>query len=323
MNASIKRTMASWPGWALLATLSLAVFATGAAAAKGEFVVVERTAVLLGDALPDSIPVAPPMRVEQEAWDVARLSEVFGQDAAPLDLADGVSVDGEGSRVRLGDGGLVRLGARKAGFYVTFAATGEQGTASPVSSCDASRAVELAGAYVAAHGGMPADAELWGVREVVAVGLSLDDEGGVRASGQERRRSEGYYVEFRHAVGGIPIDSPDGSDCIKVRLDAAGRVRAYGRTWRSVLSEQFGASSRCIAPREALVSGLRSGGLGLTKGRISGTVRLKDARMVYLSASRDSDVDVMRPAWRFVLETGSGSQEFFVDAANGQAVTGE
>ncbi|MRR12733.1 hypothetical protein EG835_09810, partial [bacterium] len=232
MNVDTTRAFAGRLFGVGLVTLAILVGgARLARAAKAEVLISNGVLVLLQDRLPDAPGPVGRIAVSQEIWDAPRIAQAFGQRVEQVDLPEAVGQNGEGSWLRLADGGLVRLGAAGAGFYATSRDSGDT-TGTPAPSYDASRAVEIARGHVRDHGGLPHDAELWSVREVLAVELSLSEDPETAASSEEgSKRCVGHYVEFRHTVDGVPIDSPGGGDAIKVRVDSSGRVRAYGRVW--------------------------------------------------------------------------------------------
>lgn len=283
-------------------------------AANARYLASGDVVVRLDSPLPESGLACRTVAVTQEKWDADALARTFSAQVADVAVPGNADV-GASRWVRLGDAGLVRMGAG-GGFYATM----QSGVAASCGvSCDASRAVQVAREYVAAHGGLPVDAELWSVREIKAVGLSLSTTASAGAE-ESRTRVVGRYVEFKHQFGGLLIDSPSGGDCIKVRVDGSGRVTAYGRNWRRVSEPGGDRQPVRFAAREALGRAIGQPGRAQSKSRLVGQLSLKDCRLVYLSASRETRVDALRPAWRFVIEAASGRQAMYVDATSGEVV---
>ena len=134
----------------------------------------------------------------------------------------------------------------------------------------------------------------------------------------EKRETVARYLEFRHSFGGLEVDGPDGGDHIKVRVDTRGVVHAYGRAWTVVEGPAGTGRGAGISPRAALARAIADGGAG--KARLMGSVELKDARLVYVRSSGASGRNELRPAWRFVVDGGTGAQRLFVDATEGEVL---
>ncbi|MDO8987931.1 MAG: hypothetical protein Q7V14_06885 [Coriobacteriia bacterium] len=308
----------------MLVAGALAVFVgIGVAkAANSQILVAGEAVVALGGLLSEEAEAPPALSATTESWSEARLSKILGLTLETAAVGGEEQDSAAGRSMRFEQGGVVRFDLPSGGFYFTNESLGKQAAAS--TTVDTSAAVGVARGYVDAHGGMPADAELWAVRDVVAVELSMSDaKGDVERSEGSRRRRIARYIEFRHSVGGIEIDGPDGGDCIKVRVDESGVVNAYGRTWTAPggSSDSLVPAPKTVRAREALRRAIAGGGPG--KGRLAGRVDLRDARMVYVRRSAGSDRSILVPAWRFVVNAGQGDQRLFVDARSGEVIDSE
>jgi len=300
--------------------LVLLLSAAGARAAESEVMLVGTTVVYIGGRLPASPAMQPVMRASAERWEPERVVALFG--ALPITepaIAGGSAVESE-SWYPIPGGGSVRVDANRGRFY--YAGPSPYSGTDAKGSCDATQAVEVAREYVSDHGGLPADAQLWSVRDVVAMDLDLEASGAdLKEAESEHRRIVGRYVEFRHELAGLEVDGPDGGDCIKVRVDNAGDVHAYGREWTT--TARIGSSERVQArsPRVALARGVAGG--GVAKSRLKGSVELKEATLVYVRMpSHGARPLELRPAWRFTVDGGNGAQRLFVDAVDGTVLDG-
>ncbi|MBU4555866.1 MAG: hypothetical protein KJ747_03220 [Actinobacteria bacterium] len=318
ISANLQRLAAVFVASALAVFVGIGV----AKAANSQVLIAGDAVVALGGRLSEEVEAPPVLSATTESWSEARVAEILGSTLETV----AVSGDGQdsvaGRSMRLKQGGMVRLDMPSGGFY--FAGDSPAGQAPVSATADASATVGAARRYVVAHGGMPTDAELWGIRDVVALELSLSDtEADVNRSEGAGRKCIARYVEFRHTVGGVQIDGPDGGDCIKVRIDAAGLVNAYGRTWTAVgtPSESVGSAPKAVRAREALRRAIVGGGPG--KGRLAGRVDLRNAQMVYVRRSVGPNRSSLVPAWRFVVNAGQGDQKLFVDARSGAVIDSE
>jgi len=299
--------------------LLLLICAAAARAAESEVMLVGTTVVRLGGKLPTTRSAPPVMRAVAEQWDSNSTAELFGAIPATQAAITGPSGAEADEWLDVPFGGSVRLSPDRSSFYYAGASPYQRGELG--GSCDATQAAIVARAYVEAHGGMPSDAQLWSVRDVVAVGISLDSPGaGVLDKETKDRRVIGRYVEFRHECRGLEVDGPDGGDYIKVRVDTAKSVHAYGRKWTTTARTQGQDGAQAISPRSALAKCIARGGVG--KSRLAGSVELKDATLVYVPTAPAERVAELRPAWRFVVDGGTGAQRLFVDAVEGVVLDG-
>lgn len=315
ISATQQRTVLAF----LAAALTVFLGIGAAKAASSQVLVAGDAVVALGGRLPEEVDTPPVLSATIESWSETRVAEILGStlETAVVDGRERDSADGRSMRLKRG--GMVRLGMPSGGFYYTGESEATGGFAD--ADVDTSATVSAARRYVIEHGGMPADAELWGVREVIAMELAPSDaEIDVDRSERAGRKCIARYVEFRHAVGGVQIDGPDGGDCIKVRIDSGGQVNAYGRTWTSADAASGSALpvQTAVRAREALRRAITGGGPG--KGRLAGRVDLRDAQMVYVRRAGGSNRSTLVPAWRFVVNAGQGDQRLFVDARSGAVI---
>lgn len=303
----------------MMGVLVACVLALGCVAAahavEAEYLLVGPSVVRLRGKLPEAWQLPPARRVKVEQWDQQRVAGLWGSVASTVGSdAAGSGATGEKS-IPVADGGLVRLTLERDGLY--FSGHSPYGRARPAASCNASAAIEIARRYIDTHGGMPADAELWSIRDVLVADLAFSADGSGE-SGAEKSETVGRYVEFRHRVAGLEVDGPDGGDRIKVRVDTQGAVHAYGRAWTKA-EDPVGPGRRIgVSPRTALGKAIADG--GSSKSKLQGSIELKDARLVYVRSSSDSADSELRPAWRFVVDGGAGAQELFVDAFEGEVL---
>ncbi|MDP2232411.1 MAG: hypothetical protein Q8K89_02155, partial [Actinomycetota bacterium] len=191
---------------AVLVAGGLAVFVgIGVAKAANSQVLIAGDAVVaLGGRLPEEVEAPPVLSATTESWSGARVAEILGSTLETVAVCGDGQDSVAGRSMRLKQGGMVRLDSPSRGFYFTGESPLEQTHGS--ASFDTSAAVGVAHTYVDTHGGMPADAELWGVRDVVAMELSMSDtEDDVDRREGAGRKCIARYVEFRHTVGGVQI----------------------------------------------------------------------------------------------------------------------
>lgn len=308
----MKRVRLWWTFVLIVAAIGL----TGARSVSQQYMLAGGVLLELDARLPAAPDHTSSLRVAEERWTAGTVADTLGSAVVGTSTTETKTA---GGWTHLEDGTLVRIGDAGTGFYATKPAR-EAGRGSR--SVTASEAVEIARAYVVRSGGLPPDAVLWGVREVRSVGLSLDSDDDVDTAA-EHASVEARYVEYRHGYGGMPIDSPDGADAIKVRVSDDGAVSAYGRTWRTVLGVTEDARRPCRPAREALGIALKARARGAGKSDLGSRARLVDAQLVWLSASRDCSVRELSQAWRFVIESGQARHRIFADAATGAPIVAE
>ena len=154
----VMRSMKCLAGWVcVLCVLALGCVAV-ARAAESEVMLVGSTVVRLRGGLPDTTRIPPAMRVTVEHWEPEGVTELYGASDTRSGANAEMGKPPGDTLIPVAQGGLVRLNQERDRLYYTGRTP--YGEPMAAGSCDASAAIEVAGRYVASHGGMPLDAEL-------------------------------------------------------------------------------------------------------------------------------------------------------------------